>query len=81
MCDDFMKNNFDDKIYKAYSLLPMGVMKADLWRYCIIYKYGGIYSDTDTVCKINPNIFINNSFLTIAPEKGTNFFCQWKFYR
>ena len=79
MCDDFIKNNFDENVYKAYSMLPMPVMKADLWRYCIIYKYGGIYSDTDTVCKINPNIFINNSFLTIAPEKGTNFFCQWTF--
>jgi mannosyltransferase OCH1-like enzyme len=49
MCDDFIKNNFDEKIYKAYSMLPIAVMKADLWRYCVIYKYGGIYADTDTV--------------------------------
>jgi mannosyltransferase OCH1-like enzyme len=79
MCDDFIKNNFDEKIYKAYCMLPMAVMKADLWRYCIIYKYGGIYSDTDTVCKVNPNIFINDSLLSIAPENGTGFFCQWTF--
>ena len=78
MCDDFIKNNFDENVYKAYSMLPMPVMKADLWRYCIIYKYGGIYADTDTVCKINPNIFINNSFLTIVPENETHL-CQWVF--
>ena len=78
MCNDFIKNNFDENVYKAYSMLPMPVMKADLWRYCIIYKYGGIYADTDTVCKINPNIFINNSFLTIVPENETHL-CQWSF--
>ena len=79
MCDDFIKNNFDENVYKAYSMLPMPVMKADLWRYCIIYKYGGIYADTDTVCKINPNIFINDSLLTLSPENGTSYFCQWTF--
>ena len=78
MCDDFIKNNFDENVYKAYSMLPMPVMKADLWRYCIIYKCGGIYADTDTVCKINPNIFINDSLLTIVPENETHL-CQWVF--
>jgi mannosyltransferase OCH1-like enzyme len=78
MCDNFIKNNFDEKVYKAYSRLPLAVMKADLWRYCIIYKYGGIYADTDTICKINPNIFINDSLLTVAPENETHL-CQWTF--
>jgi len=79
MCDNFMKENFDAVIYKAYSILPMGVMKADLWRYCILYKYGGIYADIDTICRINPNIFINNAELIVAPEPGCNYFCQWTF--
>jgi mannosyltransferase OCH1-like enzyme len=79
MCDTFIKNNFDERTYKAYSILPMAVMKADLWRYCVIYCFGGIYADTDTVCIINPNIFINDSLLTCSPENGTNFFCQWVF--
>lgn len=79
MCDTFMKNNFGTKINKAYFSLPLGVMKADLWRYCIIYKYGGIYADADTICKIHPNIFINESYLTVAPEPGHNYFCQWAF--
>ena len=79
MCDDFIKTNFDENIYKAYSILPMTVMKADLWRYCVIYKHGGIYADSDTICKINPAIFINDSLLTVAPEPGHNYFCQWVF--
>jgi mannosyltransferase OCH1-like enzyme len=46
--DDFMKTNFSD-IYEVYHNLPLPVMKADLWRYCVIYHYGGIYADMDTI--------------------------------
>jgi mannosyltransferase OCH1-like enzyme len=79
MCEKFIKDNFDENVYNAYQKLPMNVMKADLWRYCIIYKNGGIYADTDTVCKVNPNMFINNALLTVAPENDSPFFCQWMF--
>lgn len=27
------------------------VMLADIWRYAILYKFGGVYSDIDVVCK------------------------------
>ena len=77
-CEQFIKDNFDESIYKAYMRLPLAVMKADLWRYCIIYYYGGIYADTDTICNVNPNIFINDSLLTIVPENSIHL-CQWVF--
>jgi len=78
MCDIFMKNNFGEKINKAYNMLPMGVMKADLWRYCVIYKYGGIYADADTVCLCNPLLFSTDALLTIVAENETHL-CQWVF--
>ena len=65
MCDDFIKENFDENVYRAYSILPIAVMKADLWRYCVIYHNGGIYADTDTICKVNPEIFIKNKGLCV----------------
>jgi alpha 1,6-mannosyltransferase len=65
-------------VYKAYSVLPLPVMKADLWRYCVIYHYGGIYADADTICKVNPNIFLTDALLTIVPENKTHL-CQWVF--
>ena len=83
MCDTFMKvemcKEFGVDIYQAYSKLPLAVMKADLWRYCIIYTYGGIYADTDAVCLCNPTVF--TSYLTqlvCAPENDVHF-CQWTF--
>jgi mannosyltransferase OCH1-like enzyme len=42
---DFIKNNFDKNVLDAYNSLIPGAFKADLWRYCIIYKYGGVYMD------------------------------------
>lgn len=79
-CELFIKDNFDSDIYNAYMKLPISVMKADLWRYCVIYKYGGIYADADTICHVNPDIFIlnNNSLLTFVPENDVHL-CQWVF--
>jgi mannosyltransferase OCH1-like enzyme len=42
---NFIKDNFDPDVLDAYNSLIPGAFKADLWRYCIIYKYGGVYID------------------------------------
>lgn len=78
LCDKFMREQFSGATYDAYKKLPIAVMKADLWRYCILYKYGGLYADVDTILKVNPNIFLTNSFLTVVPENETHL-CQWVF--
>jgi len=44
-CRNFIKNNYHSNILKAYDSLIPTAYKADLWRYCILYKYGGVYSD------------------------------------
>jgi len=44
-CREFIKNNFSSDVLYAYDTLIPGAYKADLWRYCILYKYGGIYLD------------------------------------
>ena len=44
-CANFIKNNFSLEVYNAFNGLIPGAYKADLWRYCILYKRGGIYLD------------------------------------
>ena len=44
-CREFIQNNFDSDVLNAYDCLIPGAYKADLWRYCILYKRGGIYLD------------------------------------
>ena len=75
---EFMKTYFSD-ILDLYDALPLQVMRTDLWRYCIIYIYGGIYADTDTILYKTPEIFTHpNKQLVVVPENNVHF-CQWVF--
>ena len=79
MCWEFICAHFDTRVQQAYQKLPMAVMKADLWRYCVIYIYGGIYADTDAVCAGEPHIFLqHNAHLVLGPENSCHL-CQWTF--
>ena len=78
--ENFFKNEFNGKYYKSFSKLPLGVMKADYWRYAIILKYGGIYTDLDTECIVPIKFWknINNKNIIIGLENYTHI-CQWTF--
>lgn len=79
-CDTFMKKYFAGETYDVYKKMPIPVMKSDLWRYCIIYHYGGIYADVDCKINVTPDIFINpTSEISLSVEESTNFFAQFTF--
>ena len=44
-CRNFIKDNFNEDVLNAFDTLIPGAYKADLWRYCILYKNGGVYLD------------------------------------
>jgi mannosyltransferase OCH1-like enzyme len=44
-CRDFIIKWFDNTVVNAFDTLIPGAYKADLWRYCILYKLGGVYID------------------------------------
>ena len=44
-CYNFIKKYFKTEVLDAYNNLIPGAYKADLWRCCVLYKYGGIYQD------------------------------------
>lgn len=49
-CDKFIQDHFSDEYYEMYKSLPLGVMRADVWRVAVVYVYGGVYVDMDTEC-------------------------------
>lgn len=57
-CREFIKKHFDVAVLHAYDSLIPGAYKADLWRYCVLYKIGGIYLDIKFI-PINGFRFIN----------------------
>lgn len=44
-CRLFIEKYFDKDVLTAFDCLIPGAYKADLWRYCILYIYGGVYLD------------------------------------
>ncbi|KAI8612611.1 hypothetical protein BC830DRAFT_1135940 [Chytriomyces sp. MP71] len=48
--DRFVRGHFTDRVVAAYFALPMVVQRADLARYLMLYEFGGVYTDMDTVC-------------------------------
>lgn len=44
-CRDFIKKNYSSDTLMAFDTLKPYAYKSDLWRYCILYKKGGIYMD------------------------------------
>ena len=57
-CRNFIKDNFDINVLNAFDSLIPGAYKADLWRYCILYKNGGVYLDIK-YAPVNGFKFIN----------------------
>lgn len=44
--------DYGQEWYDLFVSVPIGVVRGDIFRYLMIYKYGGVYSDIDTVCQI-----------------------------
>jgi mannosyltransferase OCH1-like enzyme len=67
-CLKFIKENFDQDVVYAFNSLKAGAYKSDLWRYCILYKNGGVYMDIKlyttepliNIIKENPVIFVKD---------------------
>lgn len=48
-CRKFILNNMGFKTALTFDILKPGAFKADLFRYCVLYIRGGVYTDIDLV--------------------------------
>ena len=46
-CSKFLLEEYSQLYLDIFNFLKDGPIKADFWRICILYKYGGIYIDID----------------------------------
>ena len=81
--EKMMREHFPD-LYPLWARLPLPVMKADVWRYAVVYKYGGIYADADTkYLRPSTSLFRAPCLLTVMPEASTcprsDGVCNWWF--
>ena len=76
---EFVLNEYGKEWHDIFVGLPVGVMRGDLWRYMIVYKYGGVYADLDTEC-LDPvsSWMLDDKQFIVCPETSDHF-CQWTF--
>lgn len=67
-CDQFIKDNFSSEFYAMYCSLPIGVMRADVWRVAVVYIYGGVYADIDCECVVPLDTWVDEYSLIISVE-------------
>ena len=56
MCIDFLEKEYSPLHAEIFKYISDGPIKADFWRVCILYRYGGLYVDAD----IEPIIPLRN---------------------
>jgi mannosyltransferase OCH1-like enzyme len=61
-CIDFIQKNYGEKYVKKFNSLKRGAHKADLFRYCYLYKNGGIYLDIKTELIRSMDSIIKNKY-------------------
>ena len=62
-CRQFIQEHFEQDVIDAYNHLIPCSYKSDLWRFCILYIYGGIYMDIKYRC-------VNNfKFIALTEEE------------
>lgn len=73
-CKTFLLSEFSQKHLDLFCFLKDGPIRADFWRVCILYKYGGVYADSDIQPLVPINVFLENDvdFLTCT-SYGPNF--------
>ena len=79
MCRKLIKKGFDRDTLECYDRLHPQVFKADLWRYCVLYRFGGVYADIDTIPLMPIDDFIDGGDdmllcidLNKSPKDGTH---------
>jgi mannosyltransferase OCH1-like enzyme len=71
-CREFIKTHFKPDVLWAYDSLIPGAYKADLWRYCVLYEYGGVYADVDTLCLGKLDDFIGSNSAVFLVDFNSN---------
>lgn len=73
---DFIKKDFPEYL-EGYKKLKYGASKADLWRYLIIYKYGGVYADMDCKCITPLRKWVDPEAAFVTQLGINKDLCQW----
>lgn len=80
---NFISVHFPREVKEAYDALVPGPFRADLFRYCVLFIYGGVYADVDVLSESNLEMILEpNVGFMIPLDVGTKgihdtSYCLW----
>lgn len=67
--EEFMSQHYPEYKKRVFDQLPLKIMKLDLFRYCLLETYGGLYLDMDhEICRRHP-FLKSDLFLCLNRDK------------
>ncbi len=76
--EKFLAEEYDQDILKLYKRINIGAVKADFFRYMVLYKKGGVYLDIDSLITKNLDKLIKpDDEAIIAREGHPQYYVQW----
>jgi mannosyltransferase OCH1-like enzyme len=72
----FIRNEFPQYM-DGYKKIKHGAVKADFWRYLIIYKYGGVYADIDCRCVVSLKNWVHPESRWVTQLGVNRDVCHW----
>jgi hypothetical protein len=72
-CKVFLETYFSAQHAKFFTRLLLGPIKADFWRLCALYYYGGYYFDIDLVPLVNVESIIESIICTASGSRNVSF--------
>ena len=73
-CKQFLKDEYPFEYYHLFEILGNGATKADFFRWCYLYKKGGVYLDIDTICKIPIKEYMKPEYSFVSKMKPLKYF-------
>lgn len=65
--EKFLTEHFPPEVREAYDALVPGAYKADLFRYCVLFIFGGVYSDVDVMLSADLDVLLEENIGFMVP--------------
>lgn len=78
---EFMRSNLNPEQFELFNRIQIGAIKADFFRYVILYHFGGVYLDIDSLitAKLDDMILVGDNAL-ISKESNGLFYIQYALF-
>ena len=74
-----VRSALGSEAHGLYVGMPKGVMRADMWRYVVVFARGGVYADLDTLCLEPIRCWVPPGCDMVIAVENQCHLCQWTF--